>query len=183
MIAGLPGTGLGGLFYMIASLVVIGRALVHGTRNGMTPAAWRGIARLAVMLSGILLAIWGTYWIIGEILAVNVPPPPVGIELPIDQTQTSLTLPSIFIATLPVQVATILLLLASVELLRWLIHRRTRYSTPPPVILLDHPAELSKPLIVRKDVAYRDTITSRRRRSAGGSELAEPQAVGHDKDA
>lgn len=183
MIAGLPGTGLGGLFYMIASLVVIGRALVHGARHGMTPTAWRGIARLAVMLCAILFAIWGTYWLIGEILAVNAPPPQVGTNLPPGQIQSSLTLPSVFIATLPVQLATILLLLGSVELLRWLVRYRTRNSTQAPVKLLQPPSEQRTPLRVREGAAYRETVALRRRRTTRGSELAEPQTVGHDKDA
>ncbi len=75
------------------------------------------------MMARILLELWGTYWLLGELHEVLAKASGTGIGFGTDDPRRSITLTVNCAATQPVQVGTILLRLSSVELLRWIVKR------------------------------------------------------------
>jgi hypothetical protein len=62
--AGLPGTGLGGLFYILLIFLMI-------LRKSMQPgiyAGWRRLVPLGSMAIAIVLVLWGEMWAIGKVV-------------------------------------------------------------------------------------------------------------------
>lgn len=132
MIAGLPGTGLGGIFYLLASLVLIVREGVRWLRGNSSPRQVRLLLRLLVMTVLILAVLWGTYWMLDSLFSISA----VAVVEP-DATSGAAgtlsyapTLPPFLIATLPVQIATILAILGSIEIASWLVRRARTPKTP-----------------------------------------------------
>jgi len=64
MNVGLPGTGIGGVFYLLSALCMPVAELTRRTR-------WRLVARQAAMAVGIGAGIWLTGWLLGSILAAS----------------------------------------------------------------------------------------------------------------
>jgi hypothetical protein len=76
MVAGLPGAGIGGLFYLITALLLPLRALWRWVRRmpvGTRPGA---VATQVVMALAILAGIWGTGWLLGAVVAPDLARPP-----------------------------------------------------------------------------------------------------------
>jgi len=68
MNAGLPGTGLGGLFYVLMALWMPFHELVVALRGRRQGGRW-GIIGLEVGFAlAIAFAAWGTYWLVGFLL-------------------------------------------------------------------------------------------------------------------
>jgi hypothetical protein len=68
MIAGLPGTGIGGIFYVVSALgapIRAWRARRADTRRAPAPPVW-GLVLIAVAVAG---AVWVTGWGLGLLLA------------------------------------------------------------------------------------------------------------------
>jgi hypothetical protein len=65
MTAGMPGTGIGGLFYVVAGLIAPLR------RSDRKPAA----AHVAVLSLGVLVGIFATGWLLGFLLGPIAKPP------------------------------------------------------------------------------------------------------------
>jgi len=63
MTAGVPGTGIGGLFYLMAALLLPVRGLLLRLRGGRV--SWRMVAKLLLLAIGVFLGIWGTWWFLG----------------------------------------------------------------------------------------------------------------------
>jgi len=61
MNVGLPGTGIGGLFYLLSALCM--------PFSGRVSGRWRVVARQTAMAVGIGAGIWLTGWLLAEILA------------------------------------------------------------------------------------------------------------------
>lgn len=126
MIAGLPGTGLGGIFYILAALVVVAREGVHWLRGESSRQRLRAAARLAIMTLLILIVLWGTYWLLDQVFVVSV-------NLPVGTTvnqgtpvpHQTIVIPTLLVATLPMQLAILAAILGSVEVISWLLKRRS----------------------------------------------------------
>jgi tetratricopeptide (TPR) repeat protein len=67
MTAGVPGTGIGGLFYLISALLLPLRGLWRRRRRAST-ASWGEILKAAGLAAGVLLGIWLTGWLLGLLL-------------------------------------------------------------------------------------------------------------------
>src|SRR5215218_3721657 len=63
MTAGLPGAGIGGLFYLFSALLMPVRSL-HRALTGGEPR-WRLAFRQAALAAGVFAGIWGTGWLLG----------------------------------------------------------------------------------------------------------------------
>lgn len=72
MIAGLPGTGIGGVFYILSALLMPLHRLARG--GGRDGRSWRRVGAQAGIAAGIMLALFFTGWGVGLVLA---PPPEV----------------------------------------------------------------------------------------------------------
>ena len=66
MTAGVPGTGIGGLFYLIAALLLPLRGVIRRILGKRV--SWRGIAGKAGLAFGVFLGIWLTGWLLGLLI-------------------------------------------------------------------------------------------------------------------
>ena len=63
MNVGLPGTGLGGLFYLLAALLMPIVELIRTIRSGKANRRrWRMAVSQAALAGGIIAGLWGTAW-------------------------------------------------------------------------------------------------------------------------
>lgn len=67
MIAGLPGTGLGGLFYILGALWMPVQSLTRRMR-GQRDVSWRLVARQSGIAIGVLAVLWLTGWGLGYLI-------------------------------------------------------------------------------------------------------------------
>jgi hypothetical protein len=67
MTVGIPGAGIGGLFYLIAALLLPVRSLIR--RLSGIRVSWKEIVRQVGLALGILLGIWATGWLLGSLIA------------------------------------------------------------------------------------------------------------------
>jgi hypothetical protein len=72
MSVGLPGTGIGGLFYIAGALWAPIDATLGHASGRRTEVRWRLLARQALIAMGILVALWGTGWAVGYVLTLSV---------------------------------------------------------------------------------------------------------------
>jgi len=118
---GLPGTGIGGMFYLLSALAMpfreaYGRARGHGTSGG-----WRVVAGQLGIAGGIIAGLWATGWFLGAALAAARPVIPL---LGPGHAGNVLR-----IATFVLTFGTLAGVLAGVELLRlWLVPRPAKRS-------------------------------------------------------
>lgn len=65
MTVGIPGTGIGGLFYLTLALAMPVRELWLTVRGRSSLARWRIVAYQWGIAAGILGALWGQAWLLG----------------------------------------------------------------------------------------------------------------------
>lgn len=65
MTPGIPGTGIGGLFYMFSAAALPLREAVRRLRGDVGASRWRDIALQQVLAAGILGGMWTTGWLLG----------------------------------------------------------------------------------------------------------------------
>jgi hypothetical protein len=122
--AGIPGTGIGGLFYALLALMMpLRRLFARGRRPAMT---WRAVFRAGALLAGIVGAMWAT----GAVVRLVVPDS--------DRSGRALNAIGAIGTTVPVLEATLLasalslvLVLTTVQVLRVLAHRRRPKAAGP----------------------------------------------------
>jgi hypothetical protein len=68
MSVGLPGTGVGGLFYLLSALAMPVRELVRAARGRSCPRSRLLAARQGAIGAGVAGGIWVTGWLIGVML-------------------------------------------------------------------------------------------------------------------
>ena len=73
MTAGLPGVGIGGIFYLVSALIMPVRSLIAVARGRANEAHWSMALRQASLAAGILAALWVTGWALGWIIAHLIP--------------------------------------------------------------------------------------------------------------
>jgi cytochrome bd-type quinol oxidase subunit 2 len=66
--AGLPGTGLGGVFYALLVVWMAVREACLSFRGTSSQARWRKILSLGLLLAGIMLALWLEGWLLQHLL-------------------------------------------------------------------------------------------------------------------
>jgi hypothetical protein len=66
MTVGLPGTGIGGFFYLISALVMPAHELIFLIRGRSSLARWKIVGRQTAIAMGIIAGIWGMGWLIGS---------------------------------------------------------------------------------------------------------------------
>ncbi|HKC48888.1 MAG TPA: hypothetical protein VKB63_14895, partial [Gemmatimonadales bacterium] len=69
MTPGIPGTGIGGLFYMLSAAALPLREGYHRMWRGVAAARWRVIAMQQLLAAGILGGMWTTGWLLGVLLS------------------------------------------------------------------------------------------------------------------
>lgn len=74
MTAGLPGVGIGGMFYLATALLMPFRSLWSALSGRGEQARWTLALRQAALAASILAAIWATGWVIGWVIAALADP-------------------------------------------------------------------------------------------------------------
>jgi len=68
MTVGVPGVGFGGIFYLIGALFMPVREVVRTARGESNAERWAIVATQWSLAAGILVALWGTGWVLGHAL-------------------------------------------------------------------------------------------------------------------
>ena len=121
MTVGLPGTGIGGIFYLASALLMPFREVYRRLR-GRPAGDWRVVTGQLAITGGILGGMWVTGRLLGLALAA---------ARPIARLGTSSLPPGNVLRTASVTLAlgTLAAVLAGVEFLRLLVHRDRRAPT------------------------------------------------------
>lgn len=69
MTPGIPGAGIGGLFYVVSSLVLTVRHGVRRLRRRAGSDESRDVALLVVLAGGIALGVWLAGWLVGIVVS------------------------------------------------------------------------------------------------------------------
>src|SRR5258705_7756723 len=121
MTVGVPGAGIGGMFYLVSALAMPLRQAYRWARRRPSFAGWRVVAGQTVMAGAILAAIWVTGWLIGIAITASArivgPPHLLAGPHPGSVLRT---------AALVLSAATLAAVLLGVELLRLWVHRGAR---------------------------------------------------------
>jgi hypothetical protein len=116
MSVGLPGTGVGGLFYLLCALAMPLRELARAVRGRGCPRSRHAAARQGVMAAGVAGGIWFAGWLIGRWLGHS-PAAREAIygirDLPADSSSV------VKVASVLIASATLVLVLGAVELAAW----------------------------------------------------------------
>ncbi len=120
MTAGIPGAGIGGLFYLASTILLPARNLVRRLRGCPETAGWRDQAFIVCLTAGILGALWATGWLLAAVVPHQVLTRGGFPNLSAGRVAASV----IPLATFAIAVATLALVLLSVEVAHH-VHART----------------------------------------------------------
>jgi tetratricopeptide (TPR) repeat protein len=124
MTVGLPGTGIGGMFYLLSTLAMSLRELYRLARGRRrrAPGLWRVVAVQTAIAGGIVAGIWLTGWLVGVGLSAAKPivttagaAVGTGGAWPLGQ--------GLRMVVFALTIGTLVVVLAGVELLRLWVHR------------------------------------------------------------
>jgi hypothetical protein len=113
--AGIPGTGIGGLFYLVSALAMPLRELRSRPRGAKRGSRWSVIAGQVAMASGVIAGMWATGWLLEVALVHARPFLPVGLDPPPSRLWPT--------ATIVAGAGVLAAVLLGVEILRLVIHR------------------------------------------------------------
>lgn len=68
MVAGIPGTSISGLFYILLAFMMPVKEVYHVWERKSSVRRWGRIALQMINALGILASIWGTGWVLGYIV-------------------------------------------------------------------------------------------------------------------
>ncbi len=71
MVNGLPGTGIGGLFYLLLAALMPLREGVRALRGRSRGVHWRFIGMQWALIGCVLFALWGQGWLLKELFATK----------------------------------------------------------------------------------------------------------------
>ncbi|HEU5261939.1 MAG TPA: tetratricopeptide repeat protein [Gemmatimonadales bacterium] len=117
MTVGLPGTGIGGLFYLASALAMPLREVYRRVR-GRRGLGWRVVAEQTAIAGAILAGMWATGWLLGVAFAATHPVVSPGAGAPSGNVLRT--------AAVVLTLGTLTVVLLGVELLRLWVHRGTK---------------------------------------------------------
>lgn len=124
MTVGLPGAGIGGLFYLASTLLLPVRSLVRRLRGRPDSVTWRGQAHLILLALGII----GSLWLAGWLLAFVVPDRVLSASSTVGSTVTSRTV--LPLVTFGIGMGTLAMVLIAVEIAHRVRAARVEPSAP-----------------------------------------------------
>ncbi|HXJ29724.1 MAG TPA: tetratricopeptide repeat protein [Gemmatimonadales bacterium] len=118
MTPGIPGTGIGGLFYMFSAAALPLREGYRRVWKGVATARWRVIALQQLLAAGILGGMWTTGWLLGVLVGTartHILAGPATVSHNVWRT-----------ATFAISLATLIAVVCTVELMGLWVRRRAR---------------------------------------------------------
>jgi hypothetical protein len=134
MNAGLPGTGIGGLFYIAGALWMPVGSVLRWATGRSRGHSWRKVAVQSGIALGILAALWATGWVVGYLVAMTSPAGGLAGAAGDARSVTS----AVRWVTLAGSTGILLLLLSVVQVLRFSVPRAR--PTAPALALAPDPA-------------------------------------------
>jgi hypothetical protein len=136
MTAGIPGIGLGGLFFVISALLMVVLELYRTARGRSSLARWRFVGRQAAIAAGIVLNTMAALWLLELALPGD---PRVGTQQEVVTADGSGETLVVAIGAIPLLATPILgtlaflvLVLCLAEALRWVVGRPASRDLEPP---------------------------------------------------
>ena len=118
MTPGIPGTGIGGLFYLLSAAALPLREGYRRVWTGVAAARWRVIALQQLLAAGILGGMWTTGWLLGVLLGTartHLVAAPATVSHNVWRT-----------AAFALSLATLVVVVSTVELMGLWVRRRAR---------------------------------------------------------
>lgn len=148
MTAGVPGTGIGGLFYLVSALILPLRGIVKRLRGGRV--SWKTILFQAGLAAGILLGIWATGWLLGLVVHPSSADLQIGGAAALARHGFSNIVRG---AALLAGFATLGVVLGTTQILRWTLGRKRKPGPPRAPLVLVLIFALLPPLAGQSKVA------------------------------
>lgn len=129
MTAGLPGAGIGGLFYLAATMTLPFRSLWRRARGRSDSMSWRHHAHNVAMAAGIIAGLWVAGWLLGLVVPDEMLRRGVTSGFRSGGTSMRTVIPA---ATFATAIGTLAAVLAAVEVAHHLSRRAcaTRHARP-----------------------------------------------------
>jgi hypothetical protein len=141
MTAGLPGTGIGGLFYLLLVLWMPCRELYLLVRGKSNARRWRAIGFFLAMTAAIIVTTWGEAWVLSQVVIAAAKK--IGYALPQGQSYRLLASTSIIMSL--GSLVTVLLAVQALRLIvRWADNRRRTTIRTFPDLFPDRPLNPTK---------------------------------------
>ena len=160
MTVGLPGVGIGGIFYLVSALLMPVRELGRSLRREPGARQWGLVGRQMSIALGILAALWVTGWLVGRIL----------LHAPViasAATGTGMTGGNVLrVSALALSLGTLSLVLVTMQVARAVLHYRG--GIPRQQLTPMRQSTGSGRDISGREVEQRDTGTGGRRRHDSG---------------
>ena len=119
MTVGLPGVGLGGIFYLLSAALMPVRELVRAVRRDR-PSRWSLVWRQTTMVAAIVAALWLTGWLLGLLIASS----PSALATSGHVALRSSTAPNVLrVSALVLSLGTLVLVLVTVQVARLFVRR------------------------------------------------------------
>ncbi|MGQ0645677.1 MAG: hypothetical protein ACT4O3_09320 [Elusimicrobiota bacterium] len=118
MTAGLPGSGIGGLFYLLTALLMPLHELGMALKGASSPQRRRVVAFQSTIALGIVLMVWATGWALGWLIQAAGQPAFAGNGLPGGGNFLRLTPFAVILTTLGG-------VMVGVQILRLAVHGRS----------------------------------------------------------
>jgi hypothetical protein len=126
MTVGLPGAGIGGLFYLASALLMPVRELWGFARDPRAPRRWGVALRQASLAAGILAALWATGWLLGLVVPETVEVAAAGSSGAGLEVRRN----AVKVSTVLFSLGTLALVLALVQVARVVVRRRPAPARP-----------------------------------------------------
>jgi hypothetical protein len=125
MTVGLPGTGIGGIFYLVLAVYMPIRESVRTLKGRNTVRRWGFISLQLLFVAGVVGAMWGELWVLNRLLiwtwgTLNVNGPLLIMEQTFRQTKF------MAIASATASFISLGLVITGMHILRLIVHRNHR---------------------------------------------------------
>jgi hypothetical protein len=132
MTVGLPGTGIGGIFYLVLAVYMPIRESVRTLKGKTTLSRWGFVTLQLLFVLGVVAAMWGELWVLNRLLiwtwgTLNVNGPLLIMEQTFRQTKF------MAIASATASFVSLGLVITGMHILRLIVHRnhRRRHLSAP----------------------------------------------------
>lgn len=122
MNVGLPGTGIGGLFYIIMALIMPFREVVLTIQGRSNWTRWRKVSVMQCIAFGIIGSLWATFWLVTNLIPTDLVESLTGSTASSASSLTRLRVPPAMLGLLALPI--LLVVLLAIEGMRLLSNLR-----------------------------------------------------------